>query len=423
MTRKLKLNGSNEIGRSVERSLDEYFKRLDGETPTGVYDMVIGHVERALLVSIMDRANGNQTQAADMLGMNRNTLRVQAHPLQDHLMAAKVAQALLSVSDKTGLVDFARGLVRARRQAALHRRHRQGAGRRRAGRHGCRQLHGLSGDARRARQDAASQGARRHPGAPRPPRARRRARRARHSDHRPGRRQSLSVPRRPSPSRAARSTTPIENIDIGGPSMVRAAAKNWPHVGIVVDPADYARRAGRTARRTAARSTDATRFRLMRKAFAHTASYDGAIANWLTARGPDGAVAGFPRLVPLRRRQGAGDALRRESAPDRRVLSRRDARAPARSPRTGNCRARNCRTTTSRTATPRGSASRRSRNRPASSSSTPIRAAWPSRRRRSRPTKAHSPPIRRPPSAASSRSTDPSTPPRSTRSPRSSSRW
>ena len=37
--------------------------------------MVIGHVERALLVSIMDRASGNQTQAADMLGMNRNTLR------------------------------------------------------------------------------------------------------------------------------------------------------------------------------------------------------------------------------------------------------------------------------------------------------------------------------------------------------------
>ena len=75
MTRKLKLNGSNDIGRSVERSLDEYFRRLDGELPTGIYDMVIGHVERALLVSIMDRANGNQTQAAEMLGMNRNTLR------------------------------------------------------------------------------------------------------------------------------------------------------------------------------------------------------------------------------------------------------------------------------------------------------------------------------------------------------------
>ena len=76
MTRKIKLNGSNEICRSVERSLDEYFKRLDGEAPTGVYDMVFGHVERALLASIMDRAQGNQTQAADMLGMNRNTLRV-----------------------------------------------------------------------------------------------------------------------------------------------------------------------------------------------------------------------------------------------------------------------------------------------------------------------------------------------------------
>jgi len=48
VNRKIKLNGSNEICRSVERSLDEYFKRLDGETPTGVYDMVIGHVERAL---------------------------------------------------------------------------------------------------------------------------------------------------------------------------------------------------------------------------------------------------------------------------------------------------------------------------------------------------------------------------------------
>jgi Fis family transcriptional regulator len=73
--RTIRLNGSNEIGRSVERSLDEYFRKLDGEAPSGVYDMVIGHVERALLRSVMQRANGNQTQAADMLGVNRNTLR------------------------------------------------------------------------------------------------------------------------------------------------------------------------------------------------------------------------------------------------------------------------------------------------------------------------------------------------------------
>ena len=75
MNRKHKLNGSNEICRSVDKSLDEYFKRLDGEMPTGVYDMVIGHVERSLLASIMARTEGNQTQAADILGMNRNTLR------------------------------------------------------------------------------------------------------------------------------------------------------------------------------------------------------------------------------------------------------------------------------------------------------------------------------------------------------------
>jgi Fis family transcriptional regulator len=75
MSRSVRLNGKNEIGRSIERSLDEYFRRLDGEPAHGVYDMVIGHVERALLEAILERADGNQTHAAEMLGMNRNTLR------------------------------------------------------------------------------------------------------------------------------------------------------------------------------------------------------------------------------------------------------------------------------------------------------------------------------------------------------------
>ena len=75
MKRTPRLNGSNEIGRSIQHSLDEYFRKLDGEPPHGVYDMVIGHVERALLASMLERAQGNQTQAADMLGMNRTTLR------------------------------------------------------------------------------------------------------------------------------------------------------------------------------------------------------------------------------------------------------------------------------------------------------------------------------------------------------------
>jgi len=86
----------------------------------------------------------------------------------------------------------------------------------------------------------------------------------------------------------------IENIDIGGPTMVRAAAKNWPHVGIVVDPADYASIVAELGRAGSVLS-DATRFALARKAFAHTAAYDGAIANWLTARSPDGAAETFPQ--------------------------------------------------------------------------------------------------------------------------------
>jgi phosphoribosylaminoimidazolecarboxamide formyltransferase/IMP cyclohydrolase len=85
----------------------------------------------------------------------------------------------------------------------------------------------------------------------------------------------------------------IENIDIGGPTMVRAAAKNYAHVGVVVDPADYPallaelREGGRTL-------SAATRFRLARKAFSHTAAYDGAISNYLTARDERGAASTFP---------------------------------------------------------------------------------------------------------------------------------
>ncbi|TMH05461.1 MAG: Fis family transcriptional regulator [Betaproteobacteria bacterium] len=69
------MNGGSEICRSVEKSLDEYFRRLDGEQPHGIYNMVIANVERSLLAIVLHRASGNQTQAADMLGMNRNTLR------------------------------------------------------------------------------------------------------------------------------------------------------------------------------------------------------------------------------------------------------------------------------------------------------------------------------------------------------------
>ena len=75
MKKTVRINGGSEICRSVEKSLDEYFRRLDGEQPHGIYNMVIANVERSLLAIVMRRASGNQTQAADMLGMNRNTLR------------------------------------------------------------------------------------------------------------------------------------------------------------------------------------------------------------------------------------------------------------------------------------------------------------------------------------------------------------
>ena len=74
----------------------------------------------------------------------------------------------------------------------------------------------------------------------------------------------------------------VENIDIGGPSMVRAAAKNHQYVGVVVDPAEY--ESIITELRENDRSLSATtRFRLFRKAFQHTARYDGAISNYFSS--------------------------------------------------------------------------------------------------------------------------------------------
>ncbi|HSM21066.1 MAG TPA: bifunctional phosphoribosylaminoimidazolecarboxamide formyltransferase/IMP cyclohydrolase, partial [Rubrivivax sp.] len=87
----------------------------------------------------------------------------------------------------------------------------------------------------------------------------------------------------------------IENIDIGGPAMLRAAAKNWADVAVVIDPADYPRvleewRAGGVQRNT--------RFMLAQKVFAHTAAYDGMISNYLSAL-PAGAEDRLAS-VPLR---------------------------------------------------------------------------------------------------------------------------
>ncbi len=74
----------------------------------------------------------------------------------------------------------------------------------------------------------------------------------------------------------------IENIDIGGPAMLRAAAKNHAHVAVLVDPADYAPLI--EALRGEGGTTLALRQRLAAKAYAHTARYDGLIADWLGAQ-------------------------------------------------------------------------------------------------------------------------------------------
>ena len=85
----------------------------------------------------------------------------------------------------------------------------------------------------------------------------------------------------------------IENIDIGGPAMVRSAAKNYAHVGVVVDPADYPALLDEL-RANAATLLPATRFRLAQKAFAHTAAYDAAVSDYLRTCDPTGSARPFP---------------------------------------------------------------------------------------------------------------------------------
>ena len=96
----------------------------------------------------------------------------------------------------------------------------------------------------------------------------------------------------------------IENIDIGGPTMLRSAAKNHRDVVVVVDPADY----GVVLAEMKGSGGDAgpvsyeTKFRLAKKVFAHTAQYDGAITNYLTSLGEDRAHAtrsNFPATLNM----------------------------------------------------------------------------------------------------------------------------
>jgi phosphoribosylaminoimidazolecarboxamide formyltransferase/IMP cyclohydrolase len=94
----------------------------------------------------------------------------------------------------------------------------------------------------------------------------------------------------------------IENIDVGGPAMLRAAAKNHARVAVLVDPADYA---GVLAELAAGSVSEATRRRLAAKAFGHTAQYDALVSGWLRRQQgdthfPESFAAGFRKKQDLR---------------------------------------------------------------------------------------------------------------------------
>jgi Factor for inversion stimulation Fis, transcriptional activator len=71
----------SELSSCVRRVMKQYFKDLDGESPTDVYDMVLVNIEKPMLEVVLSHVQGNQTKAAELLGLNRNTLRKK---LQQH---------------------------------------------------------------------------------------------------------------------------------------------------------------------------------------------------------------------------------------------------------------------------------------------------------------------------------------------------
>lgn len=89
----------------------------------------------------------------------------------------------------------------------------------------------------------------------------------------------------------------IENIDIGGPTMVRAAAKNWEHVGVITDPGDYDAVIKELQVSQDALLSKRTKFDLCQKAFSHTASYDANVSNYLTSLNHEMTRKEFPEQL------------------------------------------------------------------------------------------------------------------------------
>jgi phosphoribosylaminoimidazolecarboxamide formyltransferase/IMP cyclohydrolase len=163
----------------------------------------------------------------------------------------------------------------------------------------------------------------------------------------------------------------IENIDIGGPAMVRSAAKNWKDVGVLTDADQYP--AVLEELKANGKLSDKLRFALSVAAFNRIAQYDGAISDYLSSVTfrREQAVRGYVPARTLFPGQSNGSSSRcRTCATARTATSRPRCTAtstprPARWSPACSCRARNCPTTTSPTPMPRGNASRASTRRPA----------------------------------------------------------
>ena len=76
------MSRSNELADCVKRALERYFKDMDGEKPTSIYEMVLKNIEKPMIETVLGQAKGNQTLAAEMLGINRNTLRSKMQQLR-----------------------------------------------------------------------------------------------------------------------------------------------------------------------------------------------------------------------------------------------------------------------------------------------------------------------------------------------------
>jgi hypothetical protein len=292
----------------------------------------------------MREADGNQTIAAEMLGINRNTLRRKLGRAQAAVASARNPSAgqkadppffgkrHLSHHEDSSAFPTRRGVVElrprpheARRQHPLHRRHGQAA----APTPASPSPKWPTTPASRKCSTAASRRCIRRCTAASSRAATCRARgeghaSARHRPHRPGGREPLSRSRRPSRSPAARWRTPSRTSTSAGRRWCARRRRTTRTSSVVTDPADYAPRLAELEGSGGALS-DATRFTLAKKAFTHTAAYDGAIANYLTASRANTARAALPGASATCLRQG-----RRTCATARTRTSRRRSTATSR---------------------------------------------------------------------------------------------